>query len=114
MAELAREYEQVVVNSSAAGGVHVIRAAVAGQVLRLHGFGLTASTAAAKVLVQTSSGASPTIIAQKIGLAVDSLAVMPFVIQKDGALAGLKGKNLEILSTETTVTGYAIVSLSTD
>ncbi len=113
MAELAREYERVVVNSSAANAVHVIRVAVAGEVLRLHGFGFTGA-AAGTVLVQSSSGASPTVIVQKLGIGASTVEGMPFAIQKDGAIEGVTGKNLEILSTGTTVTGWAIVSLSTD
>ncbi len=111
--ELGTEYERVVINSSAAAAVHVLRAAVASKVIRLHGFGASGA-AAGQFLVQSSSGGSPTVIAQKMGVDVDRLSVMPFVPQKEGAITGVVGKNLEILSTGTTITGYALISLSTD
>lgn len=111
--ELGRIYERVVINSSAAAAVHVLRAAVAGQVIRVHDFGMTGA-AAGQVLIQSSSGASPTVISQKIGIDADRLSSMGWRPQKEGALAGVVGKNLEILSTGTTITGYALISLSTD
>lgn len=100
--------------ATTAKGVKELVDAASGKTPRLHGLSVVATTAGTMKLESGSSVGSTDLglIGAAIPMAANGHFRMPFVKVVEGSVPGTSGKNLQVSSTASALTGWAFVSSS--